>query len=32
MDETKRKSAETLGVVVQALPDTLFSVKLENDT
>jgi translation initiation factor IF-1 len=32
MDETKRKSAEALGVVVEALPDTLFRVKLENDT
>jgi len=32
MDETKRKSAEAQGVVVEALPDTLFRVKLENDT
>ncbi len=32
MEEPKRKPAEVSGVVTEALPDTLFRVKLDNGT
>jgi len=32
MEGTQRQASEASGTVIEALPDTLFKVKLENDT